>query len=131
MTDNDIIKALECCCASGKCSECPFDTGSVSCIKKTMSHSLNLIKRQKAEIERLNSCVKSEDEIRAIMEDQMLPMVCEIVDEQIDAAFKLGREEFAERLKVKGKKRVSDQYGERIFIKDIDNLLEEMEREDE
>ena len=128
MTDHDIIKALECCCASGKCSECPFDTGSVSCIKKTMSHSLDLIKRQKAEIERLNSCVKSEDEVRAIMEDQMLPMVCEIVNEQIDAAVKLGRKEFAERLK-SSKEYSSERHETIVPTAVIDWTLKEMESE--
>lgn len=56
-----------------------------------------------AEIERLNSCVKSEDEVRAIMKAQMEPMVKAITNEQIDLANKCGRIsgilEFAERLK--------------------------------
>lgn len=85
---------------------------------------LDLIERQQAEIERLNSCVKSEDEIRAIMKDQMSPMVKEIVNEQIDSAIKLSRIYFAERLK----ERMHDRF---LWRNDIDNLLKEMEKEHE
>lgn len=63
---------------------------------------ISIANRQQAEIERLNSCVKSEDEIRAIMKTQMTPMVKEIVDKQFDIAVKLARaeaiKEFAEKL---------------------------------
>lgn len=44
-----------------------------------------------AEIKRLNSCVKSEDEVRAIMKSQMTPMVKELVNEQFDVAVELAR----------------------------------------
>ena len=89
------------------------------------------INRQKAEIERLNSCVKSEDEIRAIMKDQMTPMVREIVNEQIDAAVKLGRKEFAEILKERNKVYCtnSELLKEMNFV--IDNLVKEMEKNDD
>lgn len=58
MTDNEIKKALECCsnsCDDGfaKCDECPrFEEGS-GCTLRTMKDAFDLIKRQKAEIERL------------------------------------------------------------------------------
>lgn len=51
MTDNEIIKALE-CCANGKCGECPLfkeDCGDDIICKI----ALDLINRQNAEIERL------------------------------------------------------------------------------
>lgn len=58
MTDNEIIKALE-CCASGTSSEacegCPFNENDI-CDKEsnaTEKYALDLINRQKAEIERL------------------------------------------------------------------------------
>ena len=61
MTDNEIIKALECCishkgnvaCKSG----CPFHEQEL-CIEDgdaLLKHSLDLINRQKAEIERLKA----------------------------------------------------------------------------
>ena len=51
MTDNEIVKTLE-CCAEDKCRECPLlndDCGEVILCK----NALDLINRQKAEIERL------------------------------------------------------------------------------
>ena len=63
MTDNEIIKALECCsnsCDDGfaKCDECPrFEEGS-GCTLRTMKNALDLINRQKAEIERLENELK-------------------------------------------------------------------------
>lgn len=54
MTDNEVIKALECCTKDG-CSNCPLyvpeSTGI--CVKRIMFGALNLINRQKAEIEKL------------------------------------------------------------------------------
>lgn len=40
--------------------------------------------------------------------------------------YQQGVKDFAERLKNKSKKRVSDNYGARVFIQDIDNLAKEM-----
>ena len=89
----------------------------------------DFIKSQKAEIERLNNCVKSEDEIRAIMKDQMTPMVREIVNEQIDKAIKLTRIEFAEKVKNNRNRLFNTIYSDLFFGEKIDELLEEMEKE--
>ena len=51
MTDKEIIMGLE-CCNNGKCLGCPFDVNQY-CMKSLMGRSLDLIKRQQAEIERL------------------------------------------------------------------------------
>lgn len=51
MTDNEIIKALE-CCAFGVCRDCPFK--DTACEKELDEYALALINRQKAEIEKLN-----------------------------------------------------------------------------
>ena len=56
MTDNEIIKALECCVNNGRCKECPINPhyGNYGyCTKLALTHALELINRQKAEIERL------------------------------------------------------------------------------
>lgn len=127
MKDNKIIKALECCCTD-ECEECPYYE-QTACIEYAKQGAIDLINRQKAEIkslteklealgdplqdahykiaeqqaeiERLNGCVKSEDEVRAIMKSQMTPMVNEIVNEQFDKAVKLAKaeaiNEFAEK----------------------------------
>ena len=53
MTDNEIIKALECCIAD-KCMECPLrKIPKVKGCMNRLSFALDLINRQKAEIERL------------------------------------------------------------------------------
>ena len=53
MTDNEIIKGLECCCAS-ECDECPYDE-QTACVEYVKEGTLDLINRQKAEIERLKA----------------------------------------------------------------------------
>lgn len=51
MTDEQIIKALECCCVR-ECDECPYDE-QTACIGIMKEGALALINRQKAEIEML------------------------------------------------------------------------------
>ena len=61
MTDEQIIKALECCIESSgpeECSKCPLkrDNGDMSeCLEQKEKLSLDLINRQKAEIEELKT----------------------------------------------------------------------------
>ena len=114
MKDNEIIKLLECC--SGKCEEdcqknCPIE-GVRGRLGDIFKDSLDLINRQKAEIERLGRKANIKQKNRRTLQSE-------------------ARKEFAERCKEKSKKRVSDIYGKRIFIEDIDNLLAEMESERE
>lgn len=90
-TDEEVIKALECCNSHGKCEQCPY----FGKCKDLEPDVLDLINRQKAEIERLNKCVKTEDEVREIMRSQMTPMVKEITAEQVDHAHNLGKIEGA------------------------------------
>ena len=57
MTDNEIIKALKCCISTSVegCRECPFNTPN--CYAKVpMVFALDLINRQKEEVEELNEC---------------------------------------------------------------------------
>lgn len=56
MTDNDIIKALECCREFSDCDGCQYGylrTGNGLCIYAMQKDALDLIARQKAEIEAL------------------------------------------------------------------------------
>ena len=94
----------------------------------------DLINRQKAEIERLNGCVKSE-EVREIMNSQMMSMLKEIVNEQFDVAVKLAMaeavKEFAERCKAHARKMQSSDFSGEfwdrvVLVSDIDNLVKEM-----
>lgn len=93
MTDKEIIKSLECCIKeTSDCDHCPlFIPADADCFNISKAGALDIIYRLQAENERLNNCVKSEDEVRAIMKAQMTPMVKEITNEQIDLANKLGR----------------------------------------
>lgn len=59
MTDNELIKALECCFEGTfkKCEECPLKSPEdelFHCLYLKQKLTLDLINRQKAEIERLN-----------------------------------------------------------------------------
>lgn len=100
MTDNEIIKALSERTHSGKWIGKGF-------LDKTdyllLTNALYLINRQQAEIERLNGCVKSEGENRAIMKAQMEPMIKEATNEMFDRAVKVARADavidFAESFK--------------------------------
>lgn len=58
MTDEQIIKALECCADqsnSKACQECPYNTKALNCVRYIVVDALALIQRQKAEIERLTN----------------------------------------------------------------------------
>ena len=82
MTDNDIIKALTCCTTKGsRCVDCPawVNIDRSNC-KKFFRGAIDLIDRQKAEIERL----KQE-------KDNLIKTYAECQTEAI--------KEFAERLK--------------------------------
>lgn len=53
MTDDDIIKALECCCDHDDCRACPIREKEAGCVRRVIRESLNLINRLQAENERL------------------------------------------------------------------------------
>ena len=56
LTDNEIIKALECCgnIVDSTCKGCVYhETYNASCVVRLMRDALDLINRQKAEIESL------------------------------------------------------------------------------
>lgn len=48
MTDNDIVKALECCICD-ECKSCPHDE-ETACVENLHQEAIDLINRQKAEI---------------------------------------------------------------------------------
>ena len=66
MTDEQIIKALECCATDDgdDCFQCPYGnivykSGNGGCVNRCRKDVLDLINRQKAEIERLNVELKA------------------------------------------------------------------------
>lgn len=65
MTDNEIIKGLECCYQTLCCEECPYNSKNntyirlkyVLCNDVLMNDIIGLISRQKAEIEKLKEAL--------------------------------------------------------------------------
>lgn len=65
MTDEQIIKALECCATDDgdDCFQCPYGNivykpGNGGCVNRCRKDALDLINRQKEEIERLKKKTK-------------------------------------------------------------------------
>ena len=103
MTDNEIIRALECCKTWDDCKCCPYCvSGRYTCGEHFNEDMLDFINRQKAEIERLNR-----DYSTAI----------ETMSNSIRTSRTEAVKEFAERLKEKAFV---------ILYQDIDNLLKEL-----
>ena len=114
MTDEQIVEALEIISTTANCNECAFYSGKVcNCSQVTAIQSLDLIKRQQAEIEDL----KADKE--ALINGQLT-----IQKMYIEARDKAVRE-FAEKLKEKA---TSTYYEERKYVdtEDIDELVKEM-----
>ena len=75
MTDNEIIKALECC---GKpvneecCSECPYHLGGQENCHKLLEDVIDLINRKQAEIEELR--IENQQELNTTLSvEERLP----------------------------------------------------------
>lgn len=78
-TDEDVIKALE-CCTSAECDKCKWEPrgdcyrGSVECNDDLMRYALDLVNRQRAEIERLRkqgASARSIEELCAELESRL------------------------------------------------------------
>ena len=116
-TDDEIVKAMWCCSDTG-CEECPINNKSIMCATRLMEHALDLINRQKAEIERLNKEV-----------DRLSQCVLYHEGQIIDAV-----EEFAERLKEScfGNPYLDDDVLNELtdnLVKEMKNKLEENNNE--
>ena len=131
MNDADIIKALECCAQEYYCADCPL-IGTQKCIPQMSENVINLIKRQKAEIDRLES------EIDKQYEQAEADILGNISDGGTSCHWCIDRhkskaiKEFAERLKKSAFDcDVSFGYGrehytEAVAAVEIDNLVKEM-----
>ena len=134
MTDNEIIKALECCVTYEFCTGCPLVDNCPSCYSLLKS-ALDLINRQKAELDR---CHKELDEfkflasrvnsIKNTSQDTFSGILISMAE---GVARYEAIEEFAERLKDENNLSLHDD-GYDIWvdydklIKRIDNLVKEM-----
>ena len=110
MTDNEVIKALECCTTKGaKCSNCPaFKKVDCSDCKKYFRGAIDIINRQQAENEILNNNISA-----------MVVTLRNSAKATRNEAIK----EFAERLKCG----VPQETGI-IRCSDVDNLVKEYEK---
>ena len=116
MEDRDIIKALE-CCRNGLCTDCPrLNTPSaiLRCKEELMCDALDLINRQKAEIEALK-------------------LINSTYNAEVSEVRKIAFQEFAERLKKREQpviarfKFLGGKYvANGVMCADIDNLVKEM-----
>lgn len=129
MTDNEIIKALECCNFGYECDYCP-DNNENWCVLDIKLQILDLINRQKAEIEKL----KQENEFFRKTITQNAQRALEVTVEEIEKTKSEAIKEFAERLKdgLRGIGR-STIYGNfeygTIKSYEIDNLVKELTEE--
>ena len=108
MTDNEIIEALEChLIVDGDCKGCPLDGigGCFICSEQLAENALNLINRQKAEIERLE-----------YKQNKEYAIISSVISQAKAEAVK----EFAERLKPKLG------FGNYMSYAELDNLVKEM-----
>lgn len=140
MTDNEIIKALECCEAnegdSPNCEECPYfglREKPSDCYKKARKGALSLINRQKAKIERLNDEISDRERSHIDLYNDMRELKDKFETARADAI-----KEFAERLKAECRQdryaiQTSTKFGvvDKKYLRvvdenDIDNLVKEM-----
>ena len=139
MTDNEIIKALECCsvvrsicCQTDKCPYSQFE----HCESKINEDALALIQRQKAEIEdaqnRLELWVKKffekKEEAELISTDVYKAVLEKVVVRRITAE---AIKEFADKLKANRPRLKGGQQVFYIRPEEVDNLVKEMVGADE
>ena len=111
MTDTEIIKALECCFAKNiVCKECPY-CGSYNCPQSLGKDTIDLINRQKTEIERW----KAECGNQSTLWSRHYESIFETSKETIKAE---AIKEFAERLKTETKGLLGANF--------VDDLVKEM-----
>ena len=118
MTDNEIIKALECCPQHIMCGHCPFRNVE-NCMSALYVDALDLINSQKAEIESKNDLIHRQSDV--ISEQK----------EKLESIYSEATKEFAERLKEsEGKITTMFLCRENITtyvpLENIDNLVKEM-----
>ena len=126
MKDNEIIKALENCCSYiPNCSICPYDNDFTvdECMGKLLQNALDLINRQKAEIEKKNTEI-----------DRLSIYLDELVEQKLNKANSKAIRGFAERLTDRICENVNrsldnpdgNNYYPIDVYNDIDNLVKEM-----
>lgn len=115
MTGNEIIKTMQQCNGwNGRCLNCPLNSEGTNCKEKLNSYALELINRQKTEIEGLKKEL-TEYKLQLKMSERT-------VDEIKSAAIK----KFVHRLKDKVVQKY--EYTDIRIFEEIDNLVKEIKR---
>lgn len=108
MTDKEIIKALE-CCTTEICWDCPFEPkeqrkGTIGCCEENIKNALDLINRQKAEIERLKKgYFEVEEAVIKTAKDEAVKDFAERLKAEtieVDVSYGYGREHYTEAVAV-------------------------------
>lgn len=134
MTDEQIIKAYERCFTLGfdesTCYECPFYTTTAKCTEDLRDSALDLINRQKVEIEGLE---ETRYELACII-DELLMCIAEGKETKSAIPIDINQikseviKEFAEQLKgyAIGENGSKEKAYFFVEVQDIDNLVKEM-----
>ena len=153
LTDNEIIKALKCCCKNNNCEGCPLDylTCSSQCVSELAIKSLDLINRLQSQNKDLaetvhniqvkkdalfDKCEELKKEVVRLNAENMLTISERNafrtsfydVSKQLKTVKSEAVKEFAERLKEMSTQGFweTDAY---VGVEQIDNLVKEMEGE--
>ena len=120
-TDDAIVKALECCFIHSNCTNCPLQSPPTEgCLRVACTQALDLIKRKKEEIDRLQSKVEKLGKEQYDLCGQIVNLEDDVKYSKYEAI-----KEFAERLK----KEIRDAcfaYEADSQCEYIDNLVKEM-----
>ena len=116
-TDEQIIKALGCCANTLECRNCPL-IDEDNCTYRNINYVLDLINRQRAEIERLTlhkNLIASENELHKIGASEL------VLQHRVEAI-----QEFAARLVSKVNCIPQHHFTLAQVLYDIDTLVKEM-----
>lgn len=83
MTDNEIIKALECCNQEDMCDQCPYDFACYDEKYKSIlsKDALDLINRQQAEIDRYKGVIQIlEKDVAAARNEGVKELAHQLID---------------------------------------------------
>ena len=69
LTDAEVVKALECCIGNTNCGECPLFR-TPKCMNKVFGYTLDLINRQKAEIENNAQCTIQNSQLLEVLREK-------------------------------------------------------------
>lgn len=144
MTDNEIVKALECCCDYDNnfnemrfCQVCPLYSNRGECNELLHEYTRDLINRQNAENERLKPFEAKIAEFNSHIRVENMLVFASSLGEWLEFCDNLkseARKEFAERVKEKSwdvpYETKEAHFVQVVDVEDIDNLLKEMESED-